>query len=158
MNGAVHQLHGFCDASNSAYSLVVYSRALHEGKWYVNFVLGKFKLVLEHQKGWVISHRELEVAELLSQLMRSTSKILGDLDCFIHCWTDSLVVLKWIVNPDLSLARLFRRRVDKNHLVNSPDVWSYVGTSYNPANYQTRESSVKQPGSMVSWPEGPTFF
>ena len=104
VSGTVYQLHGFCDASDSAYSCVVYLRGLHEGKSHINFVIGKSKLVLAHQKGWVISRRELEAAELLSQLMRSTSKTLQNLNCSIHCWTDSQVVLKWIVNPDLSLA------------------------------------------------------
>ena len=158
VSGAVYQLHGFCDASDSAYSCVVYLRGLHAGKSNINFVIGKSKLVLAHQKGWVISRRELEAAELLSQLMRSASKALRDLNCSIHCWTDSQVVLKWIVNPDLSLARFVRRRVDRIHLVSPPDVWRYVNTSCNPADVGTRESSVKQPGSLALWLEGPTFL
>ena len=32
VSGAVYQLYGFCDASDSAYSCVVYLRGLHEGK------------------------------------------------------------------------------------------------------------------------------
>ena len=84
VSGAVYQLHGFCDASDSAYSCVVYLRGLHAGKSHINFVIGKSKLVLAHQKGWVISRRELEAAELLSQLMRSTSKILRDLKIALY--------------------------------------------------------------------------
>ena len=158
VSGAVYQLHGFCHASDSAYSCVVYLRDLHEGKSHINFVIGKSKLVLAHQKGWVVSRRELEAAELLSQLMRSTSKALRDLNCSIHCWTDSQVVLKWIVNPDLSLARFVRRRVDRIYLVTPPDVWRYVNTSCNPADVGTREGSVKQPGSLALWLEEPRFL
>ena len=52
------------------------------------FVIGKSKLVLTHQKGWVISRKELEAATMLSELMLQTSKALHDLNCKIFCWTD----------------------------------------------------------------------
>ena len=80
-------------------------------------MIGKSKLVLTHQKGWVISHKELEAAKMLSELMLQTSKALHDLNRKIFGWTDSQVVLKWIVNPNLSLARFVKRRVDRILLV-----------------------------------------
>ena len=61
---ADYQLHGFCDASNSAFCCVVYLRRLADGKPVVNFILGKSKLVLTHQANWVISRKELEAAKL----------------------------------------------------------------------------------------------
>ena len=58
----------------------------------------------------------------------------------------------------MSLARFVRLQVDRIHLVTPPDVWRYVNTSCNPADVGTREGSVKQPGSLALWLEGPTFF
>ena len=154
----VYQLHGFCDASDFAFSCVIFLRSFCAGKAEVSFVVGKSKLVLTHQKGWFISRKEVEAAKLLGDLILQTSKALSKLRCSVHCWTGSQVVLKWIVNPDLSLARFVRRRVDKIHLVVPPDCWNYVNTSLNPADVGTRESSVRRPGSLALWLEGPPFL
>ena len=133
-NDAVYRLHGFCDASDSAFTCAIYLRDVSAGKAQVSFVIGKSKLVLTQQKGWVISRKELEAAKMLSELMLQTSKALYDLNCKISCWTDSQVVLKWIVNPDLSLARFVKRCVDRILLVVSASCWRYVNTSLNPAD------------------------
>ena len=49
-----YQLHGFCDASNLAYSCVrpIYLRLLVDDKPEVSFILGKSRLVLTHQKNY----------------------------------------------------------------------------------------------------------
>ena len=73
-NDAEYQLHGFCDASDSAFSCAINLRGVSAGKAQVSFVIGKSKLVLTHQKGWVISRKELEAAKMLSELMLQTSK------------------------------------------------------------------------------------
>ena len=153
-----YQLHGFCDASDSAFSCVVYLRGMHAGKMEVNFVIRKCRLVLTHQKGWVISRKELEAAKLLSEFILQASKALSDLNCAIYCWTDSQVVLKWITNPCLSLACFVKRRVDRIQLVAPPGVWNYVNTSHNPADVGTRETSVRKPGSLALWLKGPSFL
>ena len=133
-------------------------RGVSAGKAQVSFVIGKSKLVLTHQKGWVISRKELEAAKMLSELMLQTSKALHNLNCKIFWWTDSQVVLKWIVNPDLSLARFVKRRVDRILLVVSASCWRYVNTSLNPADVGTRAQSSKQPSSLNLWLKGPSFL
>ena len=143
---------------DSAFSCAIYLRVVSPGKAQVSFVIGKSKLVLTHQKGWVISRKELEAAKMLSELMLHTSKVLHDLNCKIFCWTDSQVVLKWIVNPNLSLARFVKRRVDRILLVVSASCWRYVNTILNLADVGTRVLSSKQPNSLDLWLKGPSFL
>ena len=95
---------------------------------------------------------------MLSELILQTSKALHDLNCKIFCWTDSQVVLKWIVNPNLSLARFVKRRVDRILLVVSSSCWRYVNTILNPADVGTRALSCKQPSSLDLWLKGPSFL
>ena len=51
MSDVTYQLPGFCDASDSAFSCVVYLHGVHDKRSHVNFVIGKSKVVLTHQKG-----------------------------------------------------------------------------------------------------------
>ena len=50
---------------------------------------------------WIISCKELEAAKFCAELMKDVSDSLKYLGCNLHFWTDSHVVLKWIVNPAL---------------------------------------------------------
>ena len=155
---SVYQLHGFCDASNSAFSCVVYLRRVVNGELQVAFVLGKSRLVLTHQANWVISPKELEAAKLCSELVSHAAVALSHLNCSAHLWTDSQVVLKWITNPDLHLVRFVKRRVDKILSFFAPEAWRYVNTSTNPADVGTRENACKNFESVKLWLQGPTFL
>ena len=121
-------------------------------------MLGKSRLVLSNQSNWVISRKELEAAQICSELKLRASKALHRYRCSIHFWTDSQVVLKWIVNQDLHLAHFVKRRVDKILVVSSPEAWNYTNTSVNPADVGTRESSVKHADAVNLWLNGPVFL
>ena len=155
---AEFQLHGFCDASNLAFSSVIYWRRVVDGKSHVSFVLGKSKLVLAHQANWIISRKELEAAKLCCELIVQASGALRHLNWSVQFWTDSQVVLKWITNPDLHLARFVKRRVDKILRVASSDSWNYVHTSVNPADIGTRGNVTKNLDSIDVWFGGPAFL
>ena len=132
-NAAVkYQLHGFCNASNSALCCVVYLRSLADFKPEVKFILGNSKLVLSHQTNWIISRKELEAAKLCSELLLQAKDSLQGLNCNLHCWTDSQVVLGWLTNPDLNLSRFVKRRVERILQVAPGNVWKYVDMSQNP--------------------------
>ena len=144
-HAAAYQLHAFCDASNSAFCCEMYLRCLVEGKPIINFVLGKSKLVLTHQINWVISHKELGAAKLCCELTLLAKQALRDLDYTLHFWTDSQVILGWITNPELNLARFVKRRVDKILRVSLSATWKYIHTSQNPADVGTRGTAYKKP-------------
>ena len=153
-----YQLHGFCDASNKAFSGVVYLRRIVNGHVSLSFILGKSRVVLQHQSNWVISRKELEAAKLCSELMLVARKALRNLSCCVKFWTDSQVVHKWITNPELRVAGFVKRRVDKILLASSPDAWGYVSTALNPADVATREKNFKNVDSLNMWLKGPEFL
>ena len=152
------QLHGFCDASDHALSCVVYLRRVVNGRSCVAFIQGKTRVVLVNQTNWVISRKELEAAKMCAELMQTVSKSLQHLACSLHFWSDSQVVLKWIVNPDLHLPRFIKRRVDKINFVAPACAWSYINTSLNPADVGTRIDCVKKFGEHSRWLAGPDFL
>ena len=84
-----------------------------------------------------------------TKLMQDMLKLLQHLVCSLHFWSDSPVVLRWIINPDLYLPRFVKRRVDRILLAASADAWRYVNTSLNPADVGTHEGSVKRSGSHL---------
>ena len=153
-----YRLHGFCDASIQALSCVVYLSRIIHGRSCVAFVQGKAKVVLVNQTNWVISRKELEAAEMCTKLMQDVSKSLQHLGCSLHFWSDSQVILRWIINRDSYLPRFVKRQVDRILLVASADAWSYVDTLLNPADVGTRGESVKWPGSHSLWLNGPDFL
>ena len=156
--GAEYQLHGFCDASNHAFSCFVYLRRVLNGRSCLAFVQGKVKVVLTTQTGWVISRKKLEAAKMCAELMQAVSKSLHHLGCSLHFWSDSQVVLKWIINPDLHLPCFVKRRVDKMLLVTQANYWSYVHTSINLADVGTRVEGVKKAEGHSVWLNGPDFL
>ena len=143
-----YQLHGFCDASNYALSCVVYLRQIVEDRCDVGFLMGKSKVVIKNQVNWIISRKELEAANLCAELMRNISDSLKYRGCSLYFWTDSQVVLKWIVNPALCLVRFVKRRVDKIHRIGFIDNWNYVCSSFNPADVGTRDDSLNKPSYL----------
>ena len=145
---AKFQLHGFCDASDSTFSCVIYLRCLVNDKPSVSFVLGKSRVVLKQQANWIISRKELEAAKLCSDLMLQAKESLRHFNCSLHFWTDSRVVLGWITNADLHLARFVKRRVDKIVRVAPASAWNYIHNTQNPADVGTRSAACRNPDSV----------
>ena len=120
--------------------------------------VGKSKLVSSHQTNWIISRKELKAAKLCSDLLLQAKDSLQDLNCSLHCCTDSQVVLGWLTNPDLNLSRFVKRRVDRILQVAPGSVWKYIDTSQNPADVGTRDVIGKNPECIDLWLGGAVFL
>ena len=79
------QLHGFCDASESAYTGVVYLRAVHlNGFVHVSLVMAITKVT--PIKCLTITRLELCRAVIVAKLLSRTAKILNILTKQVYAW------------------------------------------------------------------------
>ena len=83
--------------------------------------------------------------------MLQAKESLQHFNCSLHFWTDSRVVLGWITNADLHLARFVKRRVDKIVRVAPASAWNYIHTTQNPADVGTRSAACRNPDSVRLW-------
>jgi len=88
---------------------VVYLRRIVNGNPSVSFVFGKSRVVLRNQQNWAIARKELVAAVMSAELMKAASDALQLPDCTQFFWCDSKVVLQWIKNPELRLAKFIYR-------------------------------------------------
>ena len=87
------ELHGFCDAPESAYAGVVYIRATKVDSCIHHTALVIAKTKVASIKHLSISQLKLRSALLVTKLLLHCGKILGVSLESIYTWTDSTVVL-----------------------------------------------------------------
>ena len=105
----------------------------------------------------IAKNPQMEAAKMCAELMLQVSNSLRHLACGLHLWSDSQVVLKCILNPDLHLPWFIKRRVDRIHLISPANAWIYVNTTLNPADVGTRWENVRKTG-ISTWLDGPCFL
>ena len=90
------ELHGFCDASEVAYSSVVYLRAIDsEGDVHISLVMAKTKVA--PIKRLSIPRLELCSGVVLSKILSHVADTLEIPSANVFAWTDSQVVLGWLL-------------------------------------------------------------
>ena len=136
------ELHGFSDASESAYAGVVYLRMLDsKGRVHTSLVASKTKVA--PIKRLTVPRFELCSAHLLTKLLhyvRSTLNILVD---DAYAWTDSTIVFNWLDGSP----RRFRTYVG-NHTSFildriPPHHWKHVPGEQIPADCASRGVFLK---------------
>ena len=151
------QLHGFCDASTSAYGGVIYLRLLHSDTS-VSVSLVTAKTRVAPLSKLTIPRLELCGALLLSKLLTVVS---GDLDIpkeHIYAWCDSSVVLGWL-NMTPSKLKVFAANRVGDICSRIPAVqWRYVSTKCNPADYASRGLFPQDLLQKELWWEGPPWL
>ena len=89
------QLHSFSDASEKAYSGVVYLR-MQDSNGLIHTSLVASKTRVAPIKRITIPRLELNGALILAQLLSHCKKVLDLPLSSVHAWTDSTIVLAWI--------------------------------------------------------------
>ena len=89
------QLHGFSDASEMAYSAVVYLRSTYSSSLpLVSLVSAKTKVA--PLKKVTIPRLELSGARILARLLANVQRALSLPASSVHAWSDSTIVLSWL--------------------------------------------------------------
>ena len=113
-NFAPIELHGYCDASNTASSAVIYKRTIFKNKMTVKFASAKTKVVSNNSLS--IPRRGLLCCLLLLKLISAVVNKMS-VEVVVSktvCWTDLLVAMWWIKRIDKNWSVWVENRVRTN--------------------------------------------
>ena len=151
------QLHGFADASQSAYAATVYLRATYtDGSVSSRLVVAKTRVA--PLKTVSIPRLELCAGVMLAELLDVTKQALQMPELEIWAWCDSTVALGWLrASPSLFKTFVANRVATASRHV-SPEAWLHVPTDANPADCASRGISALELRTHHLWWGGPTWL
>lgn len=155
--GIKAQIHGFCDASESAYAAVIYTRFLNSnGTINVNMLISKSKVAPIQTIS--LPRLELCAALLLAKLMKHTQESL-EIDNFtMYTWTDSAIVLAWIKNSPTKWKTFVANRVAQIQQLLTTSQWRHIQSSENPADCASRGIFPAELKNHNLWWTGPSWL
>ncbi|XP_055910658.1 uncharacterized protein LOC129945022 [Eupeodes corollae] len=152
------EIHGFCDASLSAYAAAVYSRISDSsGNVFINLLCSKTKVA--PLKAISIPRLELCGAVLLTRLVNAVQSSLRLKNYHVYLWTDSMIVLYWIRDCPSRLETFVRNRVSKVQTESPPGcIWKHVPSEHNPADIASRGVMPQNLINNDQWWHGPSWL
>ncbi|XP_038116638.1 uncharacterized protein LOC119768917 [Culex quinquefasciatus] len=155
-NGRV-ELHGFSDASEEAYSAVVYIRTFNEiDGAYVNIVAAKTKVAPIRQVS--LPRLELNGAWLLARLMKRVAKAFERFKVEMFAYTDSTIVLHQLAIHPRKLDTYVANRTASILEVLPRSRWFHVKSEENPADCASRGISPAELVNHPLWWFGPPWL
>lgn len=151
------ELHGFCDASESAYGAVIYALTTDEqDEVQISILCAKSRVAPKSQK--TLARLELCAATLLSKLIRRTQTTLTTSISEVTLWSDSTIVLNWIVIPLTKLTTFVANRVSVIQELTHTYTWKHIKGTYNPADVISRGLMPNEIKAHSLWWNGPYFL
>ena len=151
------ELHGFSDASEQAYAAVVYLRIeCTNGSTQVALVSSKTKVA--PIKRLTIPRLELCGAQLLAQLLHHVRLVLDIPLNRSYAWTDSTIVLRWLVGSPKCFKTYVGNRVSNIVELLGPEHWRHVNGVDNPADCASRGLFPSELIDHNLWWEGPDWL
>ena len=151
------ELHGFSDASQLAYSAMIYIKSSCGEVSKCSLVMCKNRVA--PQKSLTIPRLELMGALLLARLMAVVVAFLGHLkiDSIVY-YTDSMNVLYWLRTEHRMWAVFVACRIKEINSLSSFVDWKWVKTDQNPADIATRGLKPAEILNNKFWFHGPDFL
>ncbi|KAL7725776.1 hypothetical protein ACLKA6_017606 [Drosophila palustris] len=125
------EIHGFCDASMSAYGACIYIRSESKGELTSRLLCSKSRVA--PLKTFTIPKLELAAAHLLSELISNIAEIV-QLSCSFYCWSDSTIVLSWIREAPSNFNVFVSNRIAQIQERTKGMTWRHVPSEMNPAD------------------------
>lgn len=151
------QLHGFGDASQSAYAAVVYLRMTDsKGEIHVSLVTSKAKVA--PIKRLTIPRLELCGAYILTKLLEHVRLTLNIPIESIYAWTDSTIVLNWLDGNPRRFKTYVGNRISFILDRIPPSRWNHVSGEQNPADCASRGLFPHELVNHHLWWNGPHWL
>ena len=151
------ELHGFCDASESAYAAVVYFRTTDTyGGVHVSVVIAKTRVA--PIKRLTIPRLELCGAHMLTKLLDHLKSLFQIPLCDIYAWSDSTVVLNWLEGNPRRFKTYVGNRVSDIVACIPPSRWGHVKGLENPADCGSRGLFPSKLLERDLWWNGPGWL
>ena len=103
---------------------------------------------------------ELTAATLAIQINELITKELQfrlNIDS-LHFWTDSIIVLKYILNESRRFVTFVANRVAVIREGSEPSQWKYIKSEINPADHASRGIDPSEKDKLETWRNGPAFL
>ncbi|XP_055604521.1 uncharacterized protein LOC129752777 [Uranotaenia lowii] len=150
------QLHTFVDASEAAYSGVVYARIIDEGVPKCAIIAAKTKVA--PLKPLSIPRLELQAAVEGSRLIERITNALTLPISRRFIWSDSTTVLAWLRSDSRRYHQFVSCRVGEILRTTSINEWRYVPTKLNVADEATKWKTEPSFDPQSRWFTGPDFL
>ena len=152
------QIHGFSDASQTAYGAVVYLRIKTDKGIVTKLVSAKTRI--SPLKNETMPRLELMASLILARLITSVKNNLRECCKIesIHCWCDSQIVLYWLLNENKIQKQFVQNRLVQIRNLVANESWGYCPSAHNPADLTSRGVSFSKIVAKKLWWEGPEFL
>ncbi|XP_061704588.1 uncharacterized protein LOC133515953 [Cydia pomonella] len=149
-------VHGFCDASTKAYGAVTYLRVETEGEIRTGIIAAKTRVA--PVKPVSLPKLELCAAVLLSRLLKQVKEAMRIPDTHLYAWTDSSVVLSWLLgDPGRWNVFVCNRVVEILDNIGNQR-WYHVASEDNPADIASRGTTLQLLAQDQKWWKGPKWL
>ena len=154
---ATISLHGFSDASDHAFSAVIYLRAEYKtGPPSSALVFSKTRVAPLVER----STPELELcgAHLLARVLETVGAALEIPTTSMTAYSDSTIVLAWLDGKPKRYRTYVSNRISRTSRILPPEVWHYVPTKQNPADCASRGIKATELLAHPLWWQGPPWL
>ena len=156
-NDSKMELHVFCDASETAYATVIYSRVISRGgKVTTTLVMAKSRVA--PLKNETVSRLELVACVLGTRLLTAVNLSYKVKPENVYYYTDSRNSLCWINTPSSKAKTYVFNRTAEIQRATKHTQWGHVKTELNPADIATRYIETEDLVTSKLWFEGPDFL